>query len=64
MDKDILNALRIGLHHTHRAAGWTRDAYRRALEEGMHGNADRHHQAWLDTLAAIKVIEAALERQQ
>lgn len=56
----MLNALRIGLHHTHRAAAWTKDAYRRALEDGMHGTADAHHAAWMDTLAAIKVIEAAI----
>ncbi len=59
----LLGALRIGLYHTQRAADWTHEAYRRALEQGMHGTADRHHQAWLDTLAAIKVIEAALEGQ-
>ena len=64
MDNDILNAMRIGLYHTQRAADWTHEAYRRALEQGMHGTADRHHQAWLDTLAAIKVIEAALEGQK
>lgn len=56
----LLAALRIGLHHTQRAADWTKDAHRRALEEGMHGNAANHHQAWQDTLEAVKVIEAAI----
>lgn len=56
----LLDALRIGLHHTQRAAAWTKDAHRRALEEGMHGNAANHHQAWQDTLEAVKVIEAAI----
>lgn len=59
---ELLVALRIALHHTHRAAGWTKDAYRRAIEEGMHGTADAHHTAWQDTLAAIRVIESTIAK--
>lgn len=61
---DLLAALRIGLHHTQRAAGWTKDAHRRAIDAGMHGTAATHDQAWQDTLAAIEVIEAAINKAE
>lgn len=62
IDKEILDALKVGLHHSYRAHDWTQNAKRRATEEGMYGTASTHEMAAEDTVAAIKFIESVIDR--
>lgn len=62
MKHDLLDALKIGLFHTERAAKQSMTLQRMALDKGMHGTASVHAMQQQDAEAGAQVLRAHIEK--